>query len=1083
MKWTPAQQSAIDLNGEGIVSAAAGAGKTAVLTERVVRLCREDMPLENMLVLTFTRAAASEMKGRIAAALQKAAQNEADVSKREFLTTQADGIAAANISTIHSFCRRIIGRHFHSANLSPSDRTMDESESAVTKREALDRALLELASGEPEQYRLLLGAFDSEAAVFAAAMKLFEFLNAQPDPMVWLTEAIDRLKSDEGLNEDAEHLRVLMQEELAFAISDMAAEKNALSPSFEKIIRQLDDELSRLRAAIVQPNRKSYSEAIKSLTFEMLRFPNGTSESQKKPLQDARDAVKKCVKNQSGLLTESIEHIRVTQTQSAVILTALKGLIEKFTAIYEQMKAQKAAVDYSDLEHLALKILRDERVRNEYREQIRAIIVDEYQDSNAVQDALLNAVSAGNNIFLVGDVKQSIYGFRLAEPSLFLEKCKKYPRINLSHNFRSSLRVLDTVNHIFEELMKRPLSPMDYDEEAFLRAGCEQPEGKAELHLIERISESEDEDFEDSEAQARLVAEQIHKRMADGVHKYSDFVILLRTMKNVATWAQTLSLYGIPCYAQSSGGYFDTIEVMVVLNVLRLIDNRRQDIPLLSVLRSPFGGYSDNDIAKLRIDCSSGDILDCLLAAKERGDLKAEEFLAFLDRWYRESRLNSIEDLIAKLLESTAFYDEMGAVAGGAQRQANLDALVDKAAAFSVLGGSDMHSFLSYMDGVEKNAKLGESQMAEANVVSIMTIHKAKGLEFPVVFLGELERQFNRNDFSGALQLHSRYGAALRYVDTAFRVRRDTLKHKIIIKELKKEALLELMRVLYVALTRAKRELIMVGSIKKAQEKLDGQRNPSLGRISRASCYLDWLMMTAKGFIPTEVHQKSEFVRPEYTHAPDSDEIDEALVSRLNERFDWKYPYLDAVGIPQKTTVTALGRQNAAKVIPVSPIQKEGEALSRGTATHGLLQRIGRRSASKDELKKLTDGDLMLSGAYVDDVAWFTQTELHQRMAGAIRFESELSFCYAADSEWLLGKASHERVLLQGIIDACFIENGGWVLIDYKTDAAGFEPASAMAERHRLQLEAYAKALEELSGLPVNEKYVVLLRAHEAVRL
>lgn len=1082
MKWTQMQQKAIDHDGQGIVSAAAGAGKTAVLTERVVRLCRDGIALDNMLVLTFTRAAAAEMKARIAAALQRAAKTEADGDKQAFLYEQADCIAGANISTIHSFCKKIISRHFHLVGLSGSERTMDESESAAMQQTAMDRALLELASSQSEQYRKLLGGFDSEVAAVDNVKKLYNFLSAQPQSQQWLEAAITSLKSEEGIEKDETHITRLMQEELSFAVDDMISARNKLSVAYAEQICMVDDELSKLRGALVQPSWVDYREALMGLNFDTLKFPNGTQDEHKRPILDARTAVKKCIKAQQAMLSMSREDNLKLQRQSAELLDTMRLLLNGFIEAYSELKGQKSVIDYNDLEHFALEILQDERIKAEYRKQIKAIIVDEYQDSNRVQEAILQAVSTGDNIFLVGDVKQSIYGFRLAEPSLFLEKYDQYPHIDLSHNFRSSQEVIDLVNHVFSSLMRRPLSPVDYIGEALLRRGCEQEKGEVSLHLIEKISDGEQDDIADSECQARFVAEQIKKRMAKGKTKYSDVVILLRSTKNARIWAQTLSLYGIPCYAQLSGGYFNSIEVMVVLNMLRLIDNRRQDIPLISVMRSPFGGFSDEQLALLRIGCPKGDILDCLLAAKERGEKQASDFLEFIAYWQRESRLNSVEELVAKLLEQTAFYDEMGAVQGGEQRQANLDALIDKAAAFDEIG-SGVQGFLSFMEGVEKNARTGAAQMEQADVVSIITIHKAKGLEFPVVFLGNLEQDFVSRDISEPLQVHSRYGAALRFIDTSCRVRRDTLRHQILRKELKKESLQEEMRVLYVALTRAKEQLIMVGSLKNAQVAVDNIKEPTKGNLYNAKGYLPWLMMTCKGYLPMQVYPKSKFVSDTQTMQMERMSSDEGVVRSLKARLNWAYPHSEALSIPQKTSVTALSKSEQLQFRELKILRQDDTPTYKGTATHTLLQRVARDGATLEQLMELRDGDAELKGAYVEDVSWFLSTPLFERMRAAQRLEKELSFCYAADTKELLGLESNERVLVQGVIDACFVEDGAWVLLDYKTDAVGYGEEEAVANRHRVQVETYAKALQELSKLPVKERYVVLLKAHKTVAL
>ncbi|MDO4544099.1 MAG: UvrD-helicase domain-containing protein [Clostridia bacterium] len=1071
MNWTREQQQAIELRGNGIVSAAAGAGKTAVLTERVVQLCLSGIPLKRMLVLTFTRAAAAEMKERIALALSAAARVETSREKRDFLFEQVDNLSSADISTIHSFCRRIITRHFQAAELPPAGRTMDEIETDIMKRDAMDRALTLLAEENPKTFKAVLSAFDSEAAAASAVSSLYEFLTAQPDKEGFLKRAVEELSSPQGFEEDERRLLILLSNELRLLISDYAEERRRVSPSFEAQLIQMDDELTRLRGCLICQTLDEYLEAIAGAKMADLRFPRGTPEHEKAAIRKARQAIRELCAEQLGCVEPDRDKRRAIQRESAAALKNLETLYEYFCKQYAQIKAEKQVTDFSDLEHLALAALSDERVAAEYREGISEIIVDEYQDSNRVQEAILQRVSRGNNLFFVGDVKQSIYGFRLAEPRLFLEKLQSYKTVLLSHNFRSSEAILDLVNHVFFTLMRQPLSSVNYGEEEALKAGREQPQGRVAFHLIEG-TDSETNSFE---AQAALAAREIIRLKAEG-YRYSDIAVLLRNMTHAGEWAQTLKNYGIPCFAQMYGGYFDSVEVMQLLNLLRLIDNRRQDIPLLSVLRSPFFGFSDERLALLREGHSEGDLLDCLEAAAERGEQDARDVISSLDFWREESFLSSVSELVELILDGTAFYDEMGALLGGEQRQKNLDALIDKAAAFDRIEGGGVHEFIGFMEGAEKNARMGAAQQAQSDVVQIMTIHRAKGLEFPAVILGGLESRFVTRELSNALTMHNRCGIALRYIEGGTRIRREPLRSLVIKKETKSDQLAEEMRVLYVALTRAKRELIMIATQNRAEETLSELQGPTLGRLFKASSYKQWLLYALKDYIPIEVSYPHELGLARLEKETAKEPCDPALIAALNTRFAWEYPHSAETRPLIKTSVTRQSREDL-EFAPLFSEQETAVPLQRGTATHALLQQVGSKTPTREELSTLVQTDERFKGAYIDDVLWFTSSPLFGRMQAADRFERELPFSYADYDEF-----SENRLLMQGIIDACFVEEGAWVLLDYKTDSID-APIEEVARRHIRQVELYANALTTLTALPVKERYVVLLRAHEAVRL
>ena len=1097
MNWTIEQQRAIEEQGNLIVSAAAGAGKTAVLTERVVRLVEGGMDVDRLLILTFTRAAAAEMKERIQNTLQQRAVTAEDDGLRLRLYRQSARCSNASISTIHAFCARVVNRYFHLVGLSPSAATLDETESAVLRDQAVDEALTVLATEDAAAYRLLLRAFEREEGIKKALAGLTGFLMAQPDPAGWLDRAEQALVSREAYDRAVEVCFLEDRATFEAALADLVRLRNGYPPTWGKLIAYLDEPIAHGRGALLQGTPEAYAQALSAVVFGRLPVIKDMEARDKEALTDARDRVKKEAQRQCETYGQDGEKLWQIHLKSAQVLLALTGLWRRQQSVYDRLKRDRDRIDFNDLEHFCAKILENDEAAAEYRTRFAAIIVDEYQDSNAVQETILNRIKRDDNLFFVGDVKQSIYGFRMAEPGLFLEKLRIFTgeagsRIDLSHNFRSSPEILDAVNRVFEKLMQPGQSPIEYDAKAALRPGMDQPEGAVELHLIEKKPDETAEameDMENAEAEARFCASRIRELMEtetyrEGADKdprpyrYGDFAILLRSMPNARVFARTLALAGIPCYAQLTGGYFESVEVMVMLNLLRVIDNRRQDIPLLSVMRSGVGGFSHEELIDLRTRYPKGELLDCLLfAAAEDPHSKAARFLGRLEGWRRESMISSVEELLSRLLDETELYVEMGAMPGGAQRQANLDALISKARSYDETGSFGLHGFLKYMDDARDSARLGASQTVQSDVVRILSVHKSKGLEFPVVFLSELNRQFSRESETAPLLLHRELGMGLNFVDETG-VKREPLSRRGVLLLNQRQQAEEEMRVLYVAMTRPKRRLIMVGTVKDAREVLDRPEALTPYGVLRARSFLAWLLMTAKGSIPAFVHPREEFVLPAGEALPALPEADPTLVAALARRYAYAYPFDRAAGVPNKTSVTALAHKHTLTF--TEPAFAEAGALRRGTDVHELLRRLPLKPMTAEEL----DEYLAARGGekYRANLEYFMGTDLFFRLCESPRVYRELPFTLAMDTGELLGVPSEERVLLQGVIDVCFREGDAFVLLDYKTDRVEGDPV-LWAERHRRQVELYARALATLTGRPVNEKYVVFLNGRACVKL
>ncbi len=1124
MRWTSEQRRAIACEGNVIVSAAAGAGKTAVLTERIVSRIRAGAPVENLLVLTFTRAAAAEMKGRIASRLNALADEAETAEEMRYLRRQARNVDGAFISTIHAFCARVLRRHYPAVGLSARARTADEMESAALIETVRDEFLSELSAGEDADYRALLAALGSEQAAWEAILSAYRFTRAEPEPEAWLQAAAARYEDGRALERMLDDAAAFCREELSLAIEAIERAREQLSPDCAKAISTLDDELTRYRGMLLCREYGRYRAALFAMEYGRLTFPRGMDEADKAAVKAARDSGKELIREQQKRLqrneAQELENLR----RSGAVVRALCALTRRFESAYAEAKREKNLLDYDDLEHFALAALRQEPVAAEYREQFRWIAVDEYQDSNRVQEAILSCIARGDNLFFVGDVKQSIYRFRQAEPGLFLDKLARFSgeggaRIDLAENFRSSEEVLQAVNEVFAAIMRARSGDIDYDARAQLVCGAVQPAGCAQLHLIQKErSESEAggdalEDAADLEVEARLIAARIHEIMQQETYtdartgemrsyRYGDFAVLLRAGTEAQSVSRALAAGGVPAYAQASGGYFDAVEVQILRNLLSVIDNRRQDVPLLSVLLSSIGGFTHEELALMRAARPGGAFYEALFACADGKSALGERAAAFLEklsRYRAQSRLVSVEELIGILLDETGFYEEMGAGVNGAQRQANLDALLDKAHAFEAAGSRGVWNFLRHLALAQDNATVGAAQTVTADVVRILTIHKSKGLEFPVVFVAGMGKRFNRMDVSDSLQMHASYGMALRYIDRegVQRVKRDTLARVILAQRVKREQLAEEMRVLYVAMTRARRKLILTACLNRPEEKLaQAPRTPTAWQAIRCASPVCWLLMGAHRHMQIALHAREPYLGG--AAAADAQELppfDPVVLDAIEARLNWTYAFAEAAQIRAKASVSRVigGEDSLPSFDRPAFLGGETDAVFAGTATHLAMQFLPLDGGMDEAAAAAYLAGLSASGritgaqaeaADAGAVAWFTHAELFSRMRRAGRLERELPFSYPMDAERLYGIAAEETVLLQGVLDACFLEDGEWVIVDYKTDRVRTgESADQAAQRHAQQLRLYALALEALTGRRVKELAVVLLRHRAVVRV
>lgn len=1126
MQWTAGQEAAIKARNDSVlVSAAAGSGKTAVLVERVLSLLREGMQIDRMLIVTFTRAAAGEMRERIGRRLEEEGGQSAHLRR------QALRLPRAAICTLHVFCGRVLREHFEAAGIDPMARIGEEEKLAQLKKRALDEMLESAYAAPTEDEQALFSQFEDEQ-ITSLIGQLHEFLLSQADPWGWAEE-----NCREDAAEPEKWLPILR--ELCRAQLEGARE---LLPEMEKILQQGDGPqryAPAFEGDIALTHQLIAAAGDGSLTggktvFARLSTKKAAPEESPEAAEQfkaLREEWKKRIQEARRLLPEQMEKAGEELRHTLPALRALCRLARQTEEKYFALKQQKNYLDYSDLEHLCLKALSDPQVCAQVAGGYDALFIDEYQDVSGIQEAILTALHAGgkNLLFMVGDVKQSIYRFRLADPTLFLQKYRDYSlaesapcrKILLQQNFRSDANVLSAVNQVFLHAMRERETEIAYDQAAMLRPGGGQPLGApVEIHLIA----AEEEDGEEGELtqgyryEAAFVAGRIRELMHTATVRegkgtrplrYRDIALLLRYASGRAPQiARALQMAGIPVYSDADAQFFDLPEVKDLMNVLQVIDNPLQDIPLLSALRCPCFAFSEEELARIRlVDRAPGTpFYRAFLGVMEKeGALgqKAQAAWAQLEEWRFLAMNVPVDQLIWRVLEESGLYMRAGALEEGELRQANLRLLAERAQGESAREG--LSAFLRETgrlrgsdDGKAAKA-LGENE----DVVRILTLHKSKGLEFPVVFLMELARPFRKGG-EGEMQLHAKYGMALRYIDGERRVTREPCALTALKGVSEKEARAEEARLLYVGMTRARERLILLGSPRRLSAALEKWQRPATAYAAgSAGCMLDWVMESLGGYregafiaengsIWQMQKQAADALtappaaRQPSLPAPAREEAAPAVSARLSRRLPPQPPL--------KTSVTAIAKtlreekddwespsdKRTPKMeetpLPQFLQQEELSPAQRGTVTHRVLGLIDyekiRENHYADALNQLQERGL-LSPAEREAVRipWlkgFFQSETGRRALAAREIHRE----------WAFNLQGESQSLIQGVIDLCFLEEEGWVLVDYKTDRAG---EAELRSRYQLQLQWYARALARITRRPVHQALLFGLREKLAI--
>ena len=1175
IELTPDQRAAVENRGGSLlVSAAAGSGKTKVLVERLFRyITQEQCAVDDFLIITYTKAAAAELRGKIAAELAK---RVAEHPEDGHLRRQLFRVYQADIKTVDAFCAALLRENTYllpaveGHSLTPDFRVLDEQEAALVKERVLGRVLEDFYAhmdDKAEQLAETLGAGRDDRALEKLVLELHRKLQSHPYPLQWLEKV---RREWETLPEElgqSPYGQVIMAD--AAAKADFWAaqlDKTADGITDDAVAAAYADRMTETAAQLRQlagaQGDWAAMAAIRPAFRRMgaVRGENPEKERIQALLKPCKDALKKLTAPFETPQKELLADMAVM----APAMLALTDLTAEFTRRYQAEKVRRNAMDFSDQEHYAIELLLAEGQPTELARQVagryREIMVDEYQDTNDVQNCIFSAISRQEqDLFTVGDVKQSIYRFRLADPTVFLRKYNAYapaaqaedgqPRkVLLSQNFRSRASVLDACNAIFQSIMSAEMGEMDYGPEEQLNFGAAyyppHEDTAAEFHLID-VSDTEEEHFDRKAVEARFVADRIRRMLdegyrvngGDGLRRCTpeDFVILMRSPRSrLKAFTAALAARGIPCAADESSDFFSSVEIAVVWSLLQIIDNPRQDVPLISVLRSPLFGFTPDRLAAIRALRREGNYYDALLL-DESEDTQA--FLQTLSQLRDAARDEPVDELLWHIYNTCHCVAVFGAMPGGQARKDNLVALYTYARQLAGAGKKSVFDFVAHLRTLLENGDAPDlSTRQSAGGVQIMSIHKSKGLEFPIVFLCDLSKRFDPRDVQEPVLVHPVLGLGTECVDRERRIRYDTVSKTAVALRLQRESKSEEMRILYVAMTRAQEKMIAVDCMRKARKRVAdlagvaGVPTPPES-VAAGRCLGDWVLLpllcTAPG---AKLCQWAEVTPPALTAEDGGWQVylwenptsaaqaaaEDGVLADLPREADfdpapleWSYDHPCATVTPGKVTATQLkGRAIDEEIAQGAPTRRRAvlfekpkflrevtglTAAEKGTAVHAVMQYIDFRtpptaSAVAGEVEKLARRRLLTAqqAAAVDCamVARFLASPLAGRIRQARQVWREYRFTLLTDAALYDPAAAGEELMLQGVVDCAFeTAEGGLVVVDFKTDRITAEQQAQRAGSYRPQLEAYALALGQVLEKEVTEKVLYFFHTNSAVKL
>lgn len=1183
MKWTAEQEQAIytkDCN--LLVAAGAGSGKTAVLVERIInKIINDGVDIDRLLVVTFTNAAASEMRERIADRIYKEIENKPGLQKQISL------LGKASITTMHSFCLRVIRDNFFKVGLDPNFRIGDSAECELIKLEALEELLEEKYESDDEEFENIVNIYTSnkdDETLRSMILKIYNFIQSAPFPNKWLEEQTEIFNVEDAINvEDTPWGNLLMnyaREEINNGIDELKELELEImdSPEASNYLITIQNDIYMLKA--LAEKCTTWDEmfyTIKDFEFERLKPAKGVEEEIKTQVTTTRDKVKDIVKKylKEKVFLEDNEMIKEDLKYLHQNLKGICQLVKDFDVKFKAKKLDKNIVDFNDIEHIALKLLSEnEDISAIYREQFDEILVDEYQDSNMIQEYILGTISK-NRMFMVGDVKQSIYRFRQARPDLFLSKYNSFPNVNdnlfsnskkilLFKNFRSNENIIDATNYIFEKIMSKEVGEIDYDEKEFLKFGAEYYGYKgepAEINLLE--TKNQDEEFEldesieiesNSQLEGKFIAHKIkelvgklevydkktgQKRLAT----YRDFVILLRsTVGSLDAFMEELTFANIPVYADNTGGYFNYTEVQIVMALLKIIDNPIQDIPLIAVLRSQIGGFTSEELTEIRLIDRNATYYEAMQKYIAQGNELSQKvfcFLSKLSKWREKSKYMSLSELLWLLYNETGYYYYISLFPNGLQRQANLKLLLERAEAYEKTSFKGLFNFLTYIDNMKESSGdmesckiIGENE----DVVRIMSIHKSKGLEFPVVFLAGTTKKFNYRELNENIIFHSELGFGADVINYDNRIRYPSISKIALSQKIKSEVMSEEMRILYVAMTRAREKLIitaLVPNLEKAYDKY--AESLTKYKIAKATCFFDWIGAAV-------IDKKNDWVVNSYSFADImnmeasedeikhklaklllTNEMDLAMVSldkkgrtrrkeianqlmlrldadtnvnnkelkNIDEQMNWIYLHNLATGIPSKISITELKRlaTNEEVTQDITMIEKPDfmseqveSGTGYGTLVHTTLQKLDFNNLNVESIVSQLTNEKKIQKSIINKINRFCNTNLFNEIRSAKKVFRETSFNLNLTAKEVYGIDSDETIMIQGIIDLYFINNDDEIiLVDYKTDSV--QSGDELIKRYKPQLDYYKRALEDITKKKVKKTIIYSLKLEEEIEL
>lgn len=1106
----------------------------------------------------------------------------------ENLQKQVILLNKASISTIHSFCLDVIKNNFYEIDVSANTRIADDSEILLLQQEVIDDLFEEKYEEEDSNFIKLIKTYtkyNQDEVLKDLLLRVYSYIQASPFPEEWLEEQIEKLNIEDGTNFSDTVWGKIITENANQILEDSILKlqnirtKMTCFPELDKFTAKIEDDIDKY--TYIQNNLSDWDTAVEAINTlknaiwtKDQKITNDLKDEAKDVRESTKDEFKKVKKLMNCSSEEAVQDIKYMYP----ILKMLKDLILEFSQKFYQRKREKNIMDFSDMEHLALKILvkKDENgnvvkseIAKKYENKFEEIAIDEYQDSNLVQEYILTSVSRENNIFMVGDVKQSIYKFRQARPKLFLDKYDNYKldpvngedrKIQLFKNFRSRSNILDFTNLVFEDIMSRELGNIEYNQDEYLNLGAnfeeiQNQDYKTELEILdlseenddiwktdEEETEEEQEKVEDVVLEARFVARKI-KELIDSKYQiidkktgrrdiqYKDIAILLRTSSGVANvYEKEISELEIPVYSDSSSQYLQSVEIETIMSLLRIINNPMQDIPLVTVMRSPIGNFTDNELIEIRMADRNSSFYEALL----KSDLeKAHRFLSLLKELREDEEYMTLDEWIWNIYTKTGYMNYVNLMPNGALRVSNLRMLFERAKQYEEASFKGLYNFINFIDKIKFNQEdlkaakiIGENE----NVVRIMTIHKSKGLEFPVVILAGVGKQFNFRDLNGKILLDQDLGMGPQYIDSDRYIEFKTLAKKALAIKAKNEAISEEMRILYVALTRAKEKLIIVGRQKDVNKKMsekqklleiystidDNKINPYL--LQKYKTYLDWLELiylkegvaNTKNLFTVNINKREKTsVKIENEVEDISKKIieesnknnDEQEKEKIKEILNWQYKHQSIEGIPTKTSVSKLKEKREQEVqITQEPkfINEEAKTkltgAQKGTLIHLCLQKM--KETEEYNLEKITElieelkdkeiiTEIEVQNIDKEKLLEYTNSQLWTELKQAKEIHKEHPFYINIKASRIynqINKEDDEDILVQGVIDLFFIDKDDkLILVDYKTDYVQNE--NELVEEYKGQLDLYKEALEQSLNKKVDKMCIYSVYLNKLIEI